>query len=116
VVTAVSNPPYWVPRIARVGGLDLLTGAAGRLGRVLGGALVQLQELVAKSTALADVEDAVGDAVDAEVCDGFGASSTAAQLRASDDGDSLDDIWDLSVVGLVCATVRGRSHLGERKP
>ncbi len=76
---------------ARVGGDDVAPAARRRLRRVLGGAAVVADESVPHRPALRDVEDAVGDAVQAHVGDGLAAAAASAELPAGEHRDRAED-------------------------
>lgn len=91
VISAVSDPGN-----GRVGalvlGLEEVTGAGLGLRCILLLAAVGGDPLVAQLAASVDVENAVDDAVNAEVGDGLLAAVAAAQGGAGDDCHSTEDV------------------------
>ena len=92
VITGMSNPPDRVAGFAVVHCLDVRAGPPGWLGSVLGGAAVELKELVAQVSATTDGENAVDHAVDAQVRDWRGTTIASTELSPRDNGYGLEDI------------------------
>jgi hypothetical protein len=84
VAASVGDPGHGCPG-AGVCRLDVALLPGRGLGRVLRGAAVGLQPLVAQLPAQADGQDVVGRAVDPEVGDRRGAARAAGELGAGDD-------------------------------
>lgn len=66
--------------------------ALGGLPWALGRAAVEADELVAHAAAAGDAEDAVAEAVDAEVGDGRVAAAAAGEDATGEDGDGAEEV------------------------
>ena len=94
MVSTVSDPPDRISGRARVLGLDVVAvWATAGLGSVLRLAAVDAQVAVTESTTLADVEDRVGNSVNAEVGDLGLATRAAAEGSTSNDSDRTEDVY-----------------------